>query len=108
MPHLQYATLRRLVFVNINFREINFRVDLFLWIQLCHISNGFTFADKEIYIILRGYIFAAARYVMCMMIAEKPATVFKITEDVLTESAQFVLICNLKYDKCFAWMYFHE
>ena len=37
----------------------------------------------------------------------KPATFSKIPEDVLTKSVQFVLICNLKHDKYFQWMYFY-
>ena len=68
MAHLEYATLRRLIFGNINFCEINFCVDLFSRIEFFHISSGFTSADEEIYTILRGHILAAARYVMCMMI----------------------------------------
>ena len=51
----------------INFNEIEFRVDLFSWMQLLlHPVWNFLFADGEISIVSRGLIFVVARYVMFM------------------------------------------
>ena len=38
-------TLRRLIFVEISFREINFRVDLFCGCEFWHFSRGFILVD---------------------------------------------------------------
>ena len=51
----------------INFNEIEFRVDLFSWMQLLlHPVWNFLFADGKISIVSRGLIFVVARYVMFM------------------------------------------
>ena len=71
-----FATLRRLIFVNINFYEINFLVDFFSRIQFCHISRGFIFEDEEIYIISPEQFFAVARCAMCVIIAGIKGLIF--------------------------------
>ena len=71
-----FATLRRLIFVNINFHEINFLVDFFSPIQFCHISRGFIFEDEETYIISPEHFSAVARCAMCVIIGGNKGLIF--------------------------------
>ena len=52
--------------MEISFRQINFSVDLFSWMQIFHFLSGFVFPEDDVLIISRGLIFVVARYVIFM------------------------------------------
>ena len=60
------ATLIRLIYAEITFREINFGWNYFRGCQNQNFSSGFIFADSQISVISRGLIFAVDKIYLCL------------------------------------------
>ena len=83
--------LNRLNFAEINFYEIDFCVDFFSRIQLCHTSRGFAFPDGRILITSPELLLTDAKICNVYISSENRAKTnfWKITKVVFTESIYY-------------------